>query len=190
MGTARRNAVCPLSLVGLNDHLPDSEIMTVRVRPMRGFDAEAVLDIYQAGIDTGDATFETEAPSWPDFDAAKLIDHRFVAVDSDTDEVLGWIAATAVSKRAVYAGVVENSVFVRPSARRRGVASVLLGMFVGSTERAGIWTIQANIFPANRASVTLHIGQGFRVVGLRERLGQQHGVWRDVLLLERRCAED
>jgi L-amino acid N-acyltransferase YncA len=160
--------------------------MAVRVRPMQDLDARAVLEIYQAGIDEGDATFETQVPSWADFDAAKLSAHRFVAVDPDSDEVLGWIAAAAVSTRVAYTGVVEHSVFVRPSARRRGVASVLLGMFVGSTERAGIWTIQANIFPANRASVVLHTGQGFRVVGLRERLGQHHGVWRDVLLLERR----
>ena len=146
--------------------------------------ADAVLAIYQAGIDEGNATFETSAPAWVDFDRARLQDHRFVATRGD--EVIGWVAASAVSERCVYAGVVEHSVYVRPDARGLGVGRTLLDAFIASTEKAGIWTIQSGIFGENTASLALHEAAGFRVVGVRERLGQHHGVWRDVVLLERR----
>lgn len=154
---------------------------------MRDDHAEEVLAIYQAGIDEGDATFETRVPDWAQFVAAKLADHRFVAVDGDGDgTVLGWVALTPVSDRCAYAGVVEHSVYVHPNARGRGVGRALLGAVIASTEQAGIWTIQSGIFPENAASVALHRAAGFRVVGTRERLGQHHGVWRDVVLIERR----
>jgi L-amino acid N-acyltransferase YncA len=149
--------------------------------------AEAVIAIYQAGIDEGNATFETTAPSWADFDAGKLDAHRFVAVDDD-GVVVGWIAAIAVSDRCAYAGVVEHSVYVAPAARGRGVGHALLDAFATSTEAAGIWTIQSSIFPENRASAALHRSAGFREVGRRERIGRHHGVWRDVVLIERRSA--
>jgi phosphinothricin acetyltransferase len=145
----------------------------------------AVLAIYQAGIDEGDATFETRAPDWAAFIASRLPDHRYVAMDDD-GRVIGWVAASAVSERCVYAGVVEHSVYVDPAARGRGVGSALLAALVASTEAAGLWTIQSGIFPENAASIALHARAGFRVVGTRERLGQQHGRWRDVVLLERR----
>ncbi|WP_240969423.1 GNAT family N-acetyltransferase [Streptomyces sp. HNM0575] len=160
--------------------------------------ADEVLAIYQAGIDEGDATFETTAPTWEDFDAAKLPGHRFVAVHRETGggaangsgtgpgRVLGWIAASPVSARPVYAGVVEHSVYVHPGARGLGVARALLDTFIASTEAAGIWTIQAGVFPENEASIALHLRAGFRVVGTSERLGRHHGVWRDVRRLERR----
>ncbi|SOD62650.1 phosphinothricin acetyltransferase [Streptomyces zhaozhouensis] len=148
--------------------------------------ADEVLTIYQAGIDEGDATFETAAPPWAAFDAGKLPDHRFVALDDAHALVLGWIAAGPVSSRPAYAGVVEHSVYVRPDARGRGVAGALLGALIASTEAAGIWTIQAGIFPENTASLAVHSRAGFHVVGRRERLGRHHGVWRDVLLIERR----
>jgi phosphinothricin acetyltransferase len=147
-------------------------------------DAEAVLAIYQAGMDSGDASFDTIAPSWEGFDAARLPGHRFVAVDGD--EVVGWIAVSPVSSRACYAGVVEHSLYVARSARGRGIGSLLLEALIASTEAAGIWTIQSGIFPENAASLTLHRRFGFRTVGRRERIGQHHGRWRDVILVERR----
>ncbi|MFE9920022.1 GNAT family N-acetyltransferase [Streptomyces sp. NPDC005774] len=147
--------------------------------------AKQVLAIYQAGIDEGNATFETTAPSWAVFDAAKLPEHRFVALD-ETGVVLGWVAASAVSDRCAYAGVVEHSVYVHPGARGRGVAGALLKALIDSTEAAGIWTIQSGIFPENAASLALHERAGFRVIGTRERIGRRFGVWRDVVLLERR----
>jgi L-amino acid N-acyltransferase YncA len=153
--------------------------------PMQSAHAAEVLAIYQAGIDEGDATFETAAPAWEKFDAAKLADHRHVALDG-RGRVLGWIAATAVSDRCVYAGVVEHSVYVHPDARGRGVATALLRALIASTEAAGIWTVQSGIFPENTASLALHERCGFRVVGTRERIGRHHGVWRDVVLIERR----
>lgn len=158
------------------------------VRPMGGGDAEAVLRIYQLGLDTGHASFETQAPTWAAFDAAKLADHRLVAVDDD-GAVRGWTAVSGVSGRCVYAGVVEHSVYVDPAVRGRGIGAALLAALIGSTEAAGIWTIQSGVFPENSASLALHERAGFRVVGVRERLGRhdaQGGRWRDVVLLERR----
>jgi L-amino acid N-acyltransferase YncA len=152
--------------------------------------AAQVLAIYQAGIDEGDATFETSAPEWAEFDATRLPGHRFVAVGRidvcGGSRVLGWVAATPVSRRQAYGGVVEHSVYVSPDARGRGVGRRLLSELISSTEAAGIWTIQSGIFPENEASVALHLAAGFTIVGRRERLARQHGRWRDVLLLERR----
>ena len=161
----------------------------ISVEPMTGAHASAVLAIYQAGIDEGNATFETLAPDWETFSAARLPAHRYVAVDDSADPesaVLGWVAASAVSSRCVYAGVVEHSVYVRRDARGRGIGRRLLSTFIASTEAAGIWTIQAGVFPENAASLELHNSAGFRVVGIRERLGQRNGSWRDVVLIERR----
>lgn len=156
------------------------------IEPMTAADAGAVLAIYQAGLDSGQASFETQAPDWAAFDAARLADHRYVARDPATGLVLGWVAVSAVSSRCVYAGVVEHSVYVGPDARGRGVGTALLRALIRSTERAGIWTIESGIFPENAASLRLHQSVGFRVVGTRERLGRHHGRWRDVILLERR----
>jgi L-amino acid N-acyltransferase YncA len=143
-----------------------------------------VRAIYQAGIDGGDATFETEPPSWEQWDREHLSRHRFVDVDGE--RVRGWTAVSPASRRAVYAGVVEVSVYVDPGARRRGVGRALLEAVIGSTESYGIWTLQAGIFPENAPSVALHESVGFRQVGIRERLGRHSGTWRDVVLLERR----
>ena len=156
------------------------------IRPMAPGDAEQVLAIYQAGLDGGQASFETRAPSWAAFDAARLPDHRHVAVDAASGQVLGWVAASAVSSRPVYAGVVEHSVYVGPAARGRGIGSALLAALIESSEAAGIWTIQSGVFPENGASLRLHQQAGFRVVGTRERVGRHHGVWRDTVLIERR----
>jgi phosphinothricin acetyltransferase len=151
---------------------------------MASADAATVLRIYQDGLDAGHASFETTAPDWAAFDRGRLPDHRFVAVDAG--EVVGWVAVTPVSARPVYAGVVEHSVYVDPGAHGRGVGATLLDALIASTETAGVWTIQSAIFPENAASLRLHERAGFRVVGVRERLGKHHGRWRDVILLERR----
>lgn len=148
--------------------------------------ADQVLAIYQAGIYEGNATFETAAPGWAEFSAARLPDHRFVALDADGETVLGWVTASAVSSRCVYAGVVEHSVYVHPGAQGRGLGRLLLARLIASTEAAGIWTIQSGIFPENAASIALHHAAGFRIVGRRERIGRHHGRWRDILLMERR----
>lgn len=151
-------------------------------------DAAQVLGIYQAGIDEGSATFETVAPSWEAFDAAKLPLHRYVAADQAAGDVIGWIAAAATSSRSAYEGVVEHSVYVHPRARNRGVARALLDALIASTEAAGIWTIQAGVFPENTGSLALHERTGFRVLGRRERIGWHHGAWQDVVLIERRSS--
>ncbi|WP_411104904.1 GNAT family N-acetyltransferase [Streptomyces sp. cmx-4-9] len=159
--------------------------MTPTITKLTEAHADEVLAIYQAGIDEGNATFETVAPDWARFDATKLPGHRFAALDAD-GSLLGWIAATQVSDRCAYAGVVEHSVYVHPAARGRGIAGRLLAALVESTEAAGIWTIQSGIFPENTASLALHQRAGFRIIGTRERIGRHRGVWRDVVLLERR----
>jgi L-amino acid N-acyltransferase YncA len=162
----------------------------VTVRPMRATDAKQVLAIYQAGMDTGNASFEHTAPDWVAFDTGTLADHRFVAVDTG-DTVLGWVAVSAVSSRPVYAGVVEHSVYVDPAAHRRGVGRALLEALIASTEAAGIWTIQSGIFPENTASLAFHHAAGFRTVGVRERVGRHESLgnrWRDVVFIERRSA--
>lgn len=165
-------------------HAPDGVVL----RPMVGSDASRVLAIYQAGLDGGDASFETSAPTWEEFDRAKLPLHRYVAEDRETHDVLGWVAAIRTSDRCVYAGVVEHSVYVDPRASGRGVGAALLRALIGSTEAAGIWTIQSGIFPENAVSLRLHERAGFRVVGTRERVGRHHRRWRDVVLVERRSS--
>ncbi|MEV6867846.1 GNAT family N-acetyltransferase [Streptosporangium subroseum] len=160
----------------------------LEIRPMCEGDAEQVLAIYQAGLDSGQASFETVAPSWEDFTAGRLPNLRYVAVDTGTggEEVVGWVAASPVSGRCVYAGVVEHSVYVYLERQSRGVGRALLAAFIAACEDAGVWTIQSGVFPDNAPSRTLHQALGFRVVGTRERIGRHHGLWRDVLLLERR----
>ncbi|MDT0475978.1 GNAT family N-acetyltransferase [Streptomyces sp. DSM 41014] len=156
----------------------------VRIAPMGPEHAGQVLAIYQLGIDEGNATFETTAPTWEAFDSSKLPDHRLVALDDG--RVLGWVAVVPVSDRCAYAGVVEHSVYVHPEARGRGTGLALLTALVASTEAAGIWTIQSGVFPENTTSLALHQRAGFRVIGTRERIGQHNGQWRDVVLIERR----
>jgi L-amino acid N-acyltransferase YncA/2-polyprenyl-3-methyl-5-hydroxy-6-metoxy-1,4-benzoquinol methylase len=158
----------------------------VLIRPMRAADADQVLGVYQAGLDTGQASFETAAPGWEAFDAVKLPLHRHVAADAATGRVLGWVAVSPVSSRPVYAGVVEHSVYVDPARRGQGIGRSLLAALIASSEDAGIWTIQSSVFAENAASVRLHERAGFRAVGVRERVGRHHGRWRDTVLLERR----
>ena len=143
-----------------------------------------VSRIYAEGLATGNATFETEVPSWDRWDASHLRGHRLVAVRDGA--VVGWVAVSAVSVRAVYAGVVEVSVYVAEAARGLGVGRALLEVLIASTEAAGIWTIQSGVFPENSASLRLHERLGFEVVGRRRRIGKLAGVWRDVIAIERR----
>jgi phosphinothricin acetyltransferase len=157
---------------------------TVAIEQLRQEHWPEVARIYLEGIATGQATFETEVPDWRQWDAAHLAEHRFVAVEGGA--VVGWAAVSGVSDRCVYAGVVENSVYVAADARGRGVGRALLERLIESTEAAGIWTIQSGIFPENVASLRLHESVGFEVVGTRERIGRLNGVWRDVLFVERR----
>jgi phosphinothricin acetyltransferase len=159
--------------------------MTFTIRPMHPDDADQVLAIYQAGLDTGNASFETTAPTWDEFDAAKLHHHRHVAASSD-GALLGWTAISPTSSRPVYAGVVEHSIYINPHAQGQGIGTALLHELITSTETAGIWTVQTGIFPENTPSLALHHRAGFRTIGTRERIGQHHGTWRDVILLERR----
>lgn len=149
-------------------------------------DWPAVRAIYEAGIATGEATFETAAPSWESWNAAHRADCRLVA--RHEGEVIGWAALSPVSSRCVYGGVAEVSVYVAPEWKGKGVGKALLQALIAASEAAGVWTLQASIFPENVASVRLHHSCGFRTVGTQERLGQQHGRWRDVVLLERRSS--
>jgi phosphinothricin acetyltransferase len=152
---------------------------------MRDDDWEQVRAIYLEGIATGDATFETDAPSWEKWDAKHLRECRLVARRGD-GRVVGWAALSPVSDRCVYAGVAEVSVYVGADGRGKGTGRALLKALVEASERCGIWTLQAGVFPENIASTRLHLKCGFREVGRRERLGHMNGAWRDVMLLERR----
>lgn len=156
----------------------------VEIRPFQPGDWPAVQEIYQQGIDTGHATFQTKAKDWVGWDSSTLKECRLVAVAGE--QVVGWATLSLVSSRPVYAGVAEVSIYVATAQQGRGIGRRLLTALVTESERAGFWTLQAGIFPENRASVELHQKCGFRVVGVRHKLGQMHGLWRDVLLLERR----
>lgn len=156
----------------------------VEIRPMEASDWERVAEIYAGGIATGHATFETEVPSYESWDRSHLEVCRLVAEDGG--RVAGWAALSPVSDRCVYGGVAEVSIYVDADARGKGVGTALFRRLIECSEARGFWTLQAGIFPENEASVRLHEKLGFRRVGLRERLGELDGEWRDVLLLERR----
>jgi L-amino acid N-acyltransferase YncA len=156
----------------------------MEIGAMRPEHWEQVRAIYLDGIATGQATFETGASSWESWDASHLPFARLVA---DADGVIsGWSALSPVSTRPVYSGVAEVSVYIAEKYRGHGLGRALLEQLVHESERNGIWTLQANVFPENAASVALHKGCGFREVGFRERIGKLNGVWRDTVLLERR----
>ncbi|MDB5235499.1 MAG: hypothetical protein JWR44_2492 [Hymenobacter sp.] len=159
----------------------------MKLQPLTAAHWPQVRAIYEQGLATGNATFQTEAPSWEDWDKGHLAHSRLVATDH-AGQVLGWAALSPVSGRCVYGGVGEVSVYVAAEARGQGVGRQLLAALVAASEAQGMWTLQAGIFPENTASVHLHEAQGFRLVGRRERIGQLHGQWRDTLLLERRSA--
>ncbi|MCI0729300.1 MAG: N-acetyltransferase family protein, partial [Chloroflexi bacterium] len=153
--------------------------MKFEIKPMAPADWEAVRAIYCEGMMTGNATFETEAPAWPQWDAAHRPEGRLVA--RENGRVIGWAAISPVSGRRVYAGVAEVSVYVAAAARGRGVGKALLQALVAESEQAGFWTLQASIFPENRASLAIHWDCDFRQVGVRERIGRLNGQWRDTV---------
>ena len=165
-------------------------LLVTTIRSMTADDWPAVEEIYRQGIEDGEATFETQTPSWDAFDAGKVTGLRLVAVD-DSSRVLGWAAASLVSKRSAYRGVIEHSVYIHRGARGQGLGRLLLDAFVAASDKAGFWTIQSSIFPENTASLRVHQSAGFRVIGTRERiarsaLGSHAGQWRDTVLVERR----
>jgi L-amino acid N-acyltransferase YncA/predicted O-methyltransferase YrrM len=170
---------------GLSNAIVKASKPSVAIRAMTADDWPAVRTIYEAGIDTGNATFETGPPDWNEWDRRHLDRHRIVAID-DVGAVVGWAALSPVSDRCAYAGVAEDSVYVADARQGCGIGASLLDALVHSAERDGYWTIQTGILTENTASLALHERLGFRVVGRRERLGQLHGTWRDVYLLERR----
>jgi phosphinothricin acetyltransferase len=143
-----------------------------------------VKEIYEEGIATGHATFQTEAPEWEEWDKAHSSTPRLVAIEND--HVLGWAAITPVSGRCVYAGVGEVSVYVSGAARGKGIGKQLLLALIDQSEQENFWTLQAGIFPENAASIAIHKACGFRIVGTREKIGKMKDIWRDTILLERR----
>jgi L-amino acid N-acyltransferase YncA len=151
---------------------------------MKPSDWEAVKQIYEEGIATGNATFQQSAPTWDEWNNSHLLHSRIVA--KADNNVLGWAALTPVSGRCVYAGVAEVSVYVSDKARGKGLGKQLLQKLIEESEANGIWTLQAGIFPENTPSIKIHEACGFRIFGTRERIGKMNGVWRDNLVLERR----
>jgi len=151
---------------------------------MMAGDWDQVRSIYLEGVREGNSTFETEAPSWEAWDEAHLARPRLVM--RAADQVLGWAALSPVSKRRVYSGVAEVTIYVTQAARGKGIGRALLEALIEASERAGMWTLQASIFPENVASIELHLKCGFREVGKRERIAMLNGVWRDTILFERR----
>jgi L-amino acid N-acyltransferase YncA len=159
------------------------------INKMTPDDWKQVHRIYQEGIDTGHATFEKEVPDWEAWDMAHLSQARLVARNGDT--ILGWGALSPVSSRRVYSGVAEVSLYVNATARNKGIGSTLMDAIIAASEKAKIWTLQAGIFPENKASLAMVKKHGFREVGRRERLGKMThgplaGTWRDVTIMERR----
>jgi L-amino acid N-acyltransferase YncA len=162
---------------------------STKIRVMHAADAPAVLRIYQEGIDTGHATFQAHAPSWEEWDRAHTPDARLVAERDGA--IAGWVGLSKISSREVYAGVAEHSVYIANDARGFGVGRLLLRAMVESSEAAGYWMLQSGVFPENKASIAAHESAGFRAVGIRKRVGlmsygPMKGVWRDVVMVERR----
>jgi L-amino acid N-acyltransferase YncA len=154
------------------------------IEKMKDEDWSAVKIIYQEGIATGNATFEAEAPDWEQWDKHHLRDCRLIA--KSADEIIGWFALSPVSSRCVYKGVAEASLYVKSSARGKGVGKALLKAAIEESERLGFWTLQSGVFPENTASIAMQKACGFRQVGVREKIGYMNGKWRDVVLMERR----
>jgi len=160
---------------------------SLRIGALEPADWPAVRAIYQEGIAGGQATFETAAPDWSTWDTSHRADCRLVARHGG--RVIGWTALSPVSRRSVFSGVAEVSIYVAGAMHRQGVGRALLAALIDASEAAGIWTLQSGIFPENEASVGLHLACGFHVIGRRERVGLHRGVWRDSLLLERRSSK-
>jgi L-amino acid N-acyltransferase YncA len=159
--------------------------LAITVRALESSDGMKILAIYAEAIKGAHATFETNVPTWTEWNRAHLPMHRFVAVD-DARKILGWAALSKFSERREYAGIVECHTFVRADAQRNGIGTTLLADLIAATEAQGLWTLQAHVFPENAGALALYAKAGFEVVGTRQRMGRHRGRWRDVLLLERR----
>ena len=162
--------------------------MEIEIEPMRAGDWPAVREIYAQGIATGDATFDTEPPDWEGWDAGHLHAPRLVARD-EAGEIAAWAALSPVQRKSAYRGVAEGSLYVREDARGTGVGRRLTEAMIDASERAGIWTVELWIFPENEASIALCESLGFRIVGVRERIGRREGRWRDLVVMERRSGK-
>ena len=172
-----RQTVVPLVAVAVNP-------LVMKIRNLLPSDWDSVKSIYEKGIATDNATFQTSAPSWEEWDSSHLGTCRVIAEENGS--LLGWAALTPVSSRCVYAGVAEVSVYVHPEQSGKGIGLALLEALVTLSEAEGIWTLQTDIFPENIGSLRIHEKAGFRTLGVREKIGKQNGVWRDTVLLERR----
>lgn len=158
--------------------------MELQFRPMTVEDWPAVDRIYYQGIETGDATFQTESPTWSEWDKGHVAVCRIVAIANE--RVVGWATLSPVSERCAYNGVAEVSIYIDKNARGQKVGKKLLEKLIAESEKENFWTLQSGIFPENKASIALHLSCGFRTVGYRKRVGKLNGVWRDTVLMERR----
>ncbi|MGE4513761.1 MAG: N-acetyltransferase family protein [Chryseobacterium sp.] len=143
-----------------------------------------IAAIYRQGLETGNATFETTVPTWIDWDNSKLKHSRLAAVVNDT--VVGWAALSAVSRRCVYGGVAEVSIYISNSHKGKGIGKALLSKLIEESEANGIWTLQSGMFPENEATIALHKSAGFRIIGHHEKIGKLGNIWRDTIMMERR----
>jgi phosphinothricin acetyltransferase len=164
--------------------MPDVEANKAQIKPLSQADWEEVGAIYLAGIKGGNATFETQLPTWEDWDSRHISDMRLVA--RLAGHVIGWAALSHTSSRLVYQGVAEDSIYIAGDHQRQGIGDLLLAALIAQSEQKGYWTLQTSIFPENLASLALHQKHGFRLIGCRQRIARLNGVWRDTLLLERR----
>jgi L-amino acid N-acyltransferase YncA len=161
-----------------------TKVPSLIIRPMTGTDATQVLKIYEMGIKTGNATFETRVPSWKKWNDGHLGHSRFV---SETNKIVtGWVALSPVSKREAYRGVAEISIYIHKDFTGKGIGSALMERVINSSEDNGIWTLVAIVFPENEPSVRLHQKYGFREIGYREKISKIRGVWRNTVMFERR----
>ena len=168
--------------------VPDaSDVLDFALLPMQSVDYPSVSRIFTQGIETGNATYDTSAAVWEDWDAKHLMHSRWVVKSANEGSVLGWVALSPVSSRVVFSGVAELSIYVDTDYLGKGMGNALMEAVVASSEENGIWMLQSGIFPENQASIGMHEKFGFRLVGRRERIGKMaNGIWRDIVLLERR----
>ena len=168
--------------------VPDaSDVLDFALLPMQSVDYPSVSRIFTQGIETGNATYDTSAAVWEDWDAKHLMHSRWVVKSANEGSVLGWAALSPVSSRVVFSGVAELSIYVDTDYLGKGMGNALMEAVVASSEENGIWMLQSGIFPENQASIGMHEKFGFRLVGRRERIGKMaNDVWRDIVLLERR----
>lgn len=156
------------------------------IRQMTSEDSARILEIYQMGIETRNATFETQVPSRTEWDSRHLSHSRFVYMENET--ILGWVVLSPVSSRSAYRGVAEVSIYIDTAAQGKGIGSELMKKAINSSEEHGIWTLFSSVFPENTATLRLHDKFNFRVIGKREKIAQLDGKWRDTILLERRSS--